>query len=268
VAQVPGEIADRLYGAAPETFVAERDKLVAEAREAGDRDRAAAIGKLRKPTVAAWLVNLLALRRPDLLAGLVELAGQLRAAQRELQGEQLRELSGQRRAAVDALVAQARALAVAERPELARTKLPLSDVEATLSAALADEDVADQVRSGRLVRSVEYTGFGEIPRPKLRLVTDGAPPTRQEREDPERAVAAARTALEEAGAELERAAAAEEDGVRDLAEADAALAEARRRREEAEEELSRRKLARKTAERAVTAARRRLGEAEGALEAE
>lgn len=267
MAQVPGEIADRLYASSPETFVAERDKLVAEAREAGDKDRAAAIGKLRKPTVAAWLVNLLALRRPDLLADLVELAGQLRDAQRELRGEQLRELSAQRRAAVDALVAQARALAVAEQPELARAKLPLSDVEATLTAALAEEDVAEQVRSGRLVRSVAYTGFGEVPRPKLRLVTDAAPPTRRERVDPEQAVAAARTEMDKANAELERATAAEEEGARALAEAEAALAEAQQRRSAAEEELSRRKLARKAAERAVSAARRQLGEAEGALEA-
>jgi hypothetical protein len=291
VAQVPSELADRLYGAPPDTFVEERDKAVAEARDAGDRELATAIGKLRKPTVAAWLVNLLALHRPDLVADLAGLAGQLRAAQRDLRGDELRELSAQRRAVVSALVEQARALAVAEQPGLARAKLPTADVEGTLTAALADEEVAEQVRSGRLVRTIAYTGFGEVPRPKLRLVTDGAAPTEavQARPAPgkqaeraearrrseaeraraaaERALAAARTGQREADAELERATAAEQDAGRMLAELEAELAELRQRRTAAEEELSRRKLARKAAERAVSAARRSVGEAQAAAEA-
>jgi hypothetical protein len=288
MAQVPNELADRLYAEHPETFIAERDKAAADAREAGDRELATAIGKLRKPSVAAWLVNLLALRRPDLVADLAELAGQLRAAQRDLRGDELRELSAQRRAVVGALVEQARAVAVSEQPELARTKLPLADVESTLTAALADEDVAAQVRSGRLVRTLAYTGFGEVPKPKLRLVTDGAAATevsqaprgteraeqrrraeaeRAARADAERALAQARTGQKEAEAELERAAAAQEDGARVLAEVEAELAELQRRRAAAEEELSRRKLARKAAERAVSAARRKLGEAQAAVEA-
>jgi hypothetical protein len=289
MAQVPTEIADGLYAAQPETFVAERDRAVADAREAGDRALATAIGKLRKPTVAAWLVNLLALRRPDLVADLADLAGQLRAAQRDLRGDELRELSAQRRAVVSALVEQARAVAVGEQPELARAKLPLAEVESTLTAALADEDVAEQVRSGRLVRTVAYTGFGEVPRPKLRLVTDGAAPTevsrgaqpgterdearrradaeRAARAEAERALAQARTAQQEADAELARATAAEQDGARELAEVEAELAELQRRRSAAEEELSRRKLARKSAERGVAAARRGLGDAQAALEA-
>jgi hypothetical protein len=284
MAQVPSELADRLYAALPDGFVAERDKAVADAREAGDRELAAAIAKLRKPSMAAWLVNLLALRRPDLVADLAELAGQLRAAQRELRGDELRELSAQRRAVVSALVEQARAAAVAERPDLARAKLPLADVESMLTAALADEEVAAQVRSGRLVRTVEYTGFGEVPRPKLRLVTDGAPPTEvsssqrrqaeqaeraevRRRAEAERALAEANTGQQEADAELVRATAAEQDGAQVLAELEAELAGLQRRRAEADEELGRRKLARKAAERAVSAARRRLGEAQAALEA-
>jgi hypothetical protein len=284
VAQVPSELADRLYAALPDAFVAERDKAVADARDAGDRELAGAIAKLRKPSVAAWLVNLLALRRPDLVADLVELAGALRAAQRELRGDELRELSAQRRAAVSVLVEQARELAVTERPELAGAKLPTADVEGTLTAALADEDVAAQVRTGRLVRTIAYTGFGEVPRPKLRLVTDGASPTEvskapsrptkqaeraeaRQRSEAERALAAARTGQQEADVELKRATAAEQDGGQVLIEVEAELAELRRRRTEAEEELGRRKLARKAAERGVSAARRRLGEAQAAVEA-
>lgn len=165
------ELVRRLYEAPPDGFVAARSAAIAAARRAGDRDAARRLGELRKPTVAAWLVNLLALRRPDLLDDLIELAGALRAAQRDLHGDQLRELSTRRRQAVSALVAEARRLAVEADPGVGAGKLPLADVETTLAAALSDVDVAGQVRSGRLVRAATYAGFGEVPRPRLRLVT-------------------------------------------------------------------------------------------------
>ena len=47
------EAIDELYGAGFDAFVAERRRLVEEARGAGDRDEARAIAGLRKPTVAA-----------------------------------------------------------------------------------------------------------------------------------------------------------------------------------------------------------------------
>lgn len=290
---VANDVADRLYTTPPDGFVAARAEAVAAAKAAGDAAAAKAIAALRKPSVAAWLVNLLAIRRPDLIDELVELSAALRAAQRELRGPQLRELSTQRRGAVNALVAQAKALAAEEAPALAANKLPLADVEATFNAALSDADVAEQVRSGRLVRTVTYAGFGEVPRPQLRLVTDeeeapterpaaerdggrAAVAERSRKADAARAahrkaldreLANARTDQKRAEADLERAAAAERDSAAALEKIEAALADLERRRAEAEQEVSRRKLARKTAERAAIAARRHVGEAEGALEA-
>lgn len=291
MAGVATDVADRLYTAPPDGFVAARAEAVAEAKAAGDAAAAKAIAALRKPSVAAWLVNLLAIRRPDLVAELVELSAALHAAQRELRGPQLRELSAQRRGAVAALVAQARALAMEVDPTLAAGKLPLGEVEATLNAALADADVAEQVRSGRLVRGATYAGFGEVPRPQLRLVTseseaetarpaadrDGAKAADRSRTAAKAARAAQRKALDrelaKAGAEqrraeadLESATTAERDAAAALAEVEQALAELERRRAEAEQEVSRRKLARKTAERAAVAARRQAGEAQAAVE--
>ncbi|WP_433792182.1 hypothetical protein [Actinoplanes sp. CA-252034] len=161
----------RLYEAPPDGFVAARAAAIEDARKAGDRDTAKRLAALKKPTVAAWVVNLVALRRPELIEQLVELAAALRAAQRELLGDQLRELSTQRRQFVSSLVSAARRLAV-EESGTAAGKLPLGDVEATFTAALADPEIAEQVRSGRLIRAVSYAGFGEVPRPRLRLVTD------------------------------------------------------------------------------------------------
>ena len=116
-------------------------------------------------------MNLLAIRRPELVADLVQLADALRSAQRELRGPRLRELSAQRRAVVGALVAEVRKLAAAEPDAPPASRLPLAEVEATLNAALSDVEVAEQVRAGRLLRAASYAGFGEVPRPQLRLVT-------------------------------------------------------------------------------------------------
>ena len=166
------ELIRRLYEAPPDTFVAGRAQAVADAKKAGDKDAAKRLAALRKPTVAAWLVNLLALRRPDLIEDLVELATALRQAQRSLKGDELRELSTQRRQVVSALVRAAQQLAGEDDPGLRGAKLPMAEVEATLTAALAEPQIAEQVRTGRLVKAATYAGFGEVPRPRLRLVTD------------------------------------------------------------------------------------------------
>jgi hypothetical protein len=216
------ELIRRMYEAPPEQFVATRAAAIADARKAGDKDAAKRLAALRKPTVAAWLVNLLALRRPELIEQLVELASELRTAQRGLQGDALRELSTQRRQVVSALVAAARSLAVAEDPGSA-AKLPLAEVESTLSAAMAEPEIAEQIRTGRLIRAATYAGFGEVPRPRLRLVTDedaavtddDAPDTDEDedtdtdtgtgdRDDVEVELADRRTAKERAAAERRR----------------------------------------------------------------
>ncbi|MFC8300469.1 hypothetical protein [Micromonospora orduensis] len=292
------ELVRQLYRIPPDRFVAARDAAVADARRAGDPKTARELARLRRPTVAAWLVNLLAIRRPELVADLVQLADALRSAQRELRGPRLRELSAQRRAVVGALVAEVRKLAAAEPDAPPVGKLPLAEVETTLNAALSDAEVAEQVRAGRLLRSATYAGFGEVPRPQLRLVTGTdetseprQPATRRVRTEaaPDRAaeraaraaraerdrqrraldreLAKARTDQQRAEAELAEASGQERDGVEALDAIEAELAELERRRAVAEQDLSRAKLARRAAERAVTTARRRAGEVEAAVEA-
>ena len=78
---VPADLIDRLYSLPPEQFVAARDEAVADARLAGDRLMATEIAALRRPTVAAWLVNVLVRQRPELVDELFELGESLRAAQ-------------------------------------------------------------------------------------------------------------------------------------------------------------------------------------------
>ena len=294
------ELIRRLYEAPPDTFVAGRAQAVADARRAGDKDAAKRLAALRKPTVAAWLVNLLALRRPDLIEDLVELATALRQAQRSLKGDELRELSTQRRQVVSALVRAAQQLAVEDDPALRGAKLPMAEVEATLTAALAEPQVAEQVRTGRLVKAATYAGFGEVPRPRLRLVTadsseepEGEEPEAEEEEprrvsaiderrrraeekaraeraekrrELKRQLTAARSADAKARGALERAEEAERNASHAVDELEEQIAELERQRIVAQAEVSRRKLARRSAERDASAARRQVGDVEAALE--
>ena len=148
-----------LYGAAPEGFTERRAELAAAARDAGDRAAAKAIGALRRPTRAAWVVNQLAHTDPSAPGKLAELAGALRAAQEAKHGPRLRELSAARGALVDALTAQALAAARVPDPP-ASLRLEVSE---TLTAALADPGVAAAFASGTLTRAMQWSGFGVLP---------------------------------------------------------------------------------------------------------
>ena len=150
---------DELYGADPQSFTERRAELAAAARDAGDKAAAKAIGALRRPTRAAWVVNLLARTDPSGPAKLAELGGALRAAQEAGHGPRLRELSAARGALVDALTGQALSLAgVADPPPALRL-----EVSQTLTAALADPGVAAEFAAGTLTRAVQWSGFGVLP---------------------------------------------------------------------------------------------------------
>lgn len=152
--------ADELYAAAPDGFVERRTALVAQARAAGDRPLAKDIGQLRRPTRSAWLVNLLPKGAADELTAWFEIGAQLRQAQRQRSGPDLRRLSRQRQLALGALTTRAAELA-ADLGQPA-SEAVRQEVSQTLQAALADPDVAATVRLGRVTQASEYGGFGGL----------------------------------------------------------------------------------------------------------
>jgi hypothetical protein len=183
------EIGDRLYALPPTAFTAARAAAVGEARQAGDRSTATELAALKRPTQAAWLVNLLALARPEIVEELIELGETIRAAQGTVPPTQLRDLSARRRKALDAALATSEGLA-GETDAPAPTRAMLDEVEGTLVAAMADEAAAETVRSGRLLKPLRYSGFGDglvasttaVPRtsgapraPSARASSPGAP---------------------------------------------------------------------------------------------
>lgn len=166
------QAADELYRLPPDAFVPRRDELAELARQAGLPEEAKAIARLRRPTQAAWLSNLLTRERATQLRALLDLARELAAAQRSLDGPTLRQLSGQRSQLIAAMAAEARRLAImGGHPVADATERELRGI---LEAAMADAAIAEEVRSGRLTRTVRHAGFGPAATESAFPQVDGA----------------------------------------------------------------------------------------------
>ena len=164
------EAVDELYSSDPDAFVERRRALSTEAKRQGDAAAATEIAALRKPTRSAWTMNVLARSDPDAFDPVVEVGDQMREAERALDGERMRELSGQRRRLIDEITRKAFAATGQGTPSPALR----DDVVATLTAAFADPEVADLLRSGLLLRPAQWDGFGSASRPDLALVLSPA----------------------------------------------------------------------------------------------
>ena len=157
---MPGDaltaIAAELYGLLPDEFTAARNERGRAAR-GEDRDLAARIQDLKRPSPPAWLVNQLVRHRSAEIDAVLELGAELRAAQDDLDAAQLAQLAKQRRQLVSAVAHDAAELA----EELGNpVRGPVLDAVAqTLQAAMSDVAAAAAVRSGRLVRGLEAVGL-------------------------------------------------------------------------------------------------------------
>ncbi len=150
-------VADALYAGPADGFTEERNLA---ARDCGDKELAAQIKKLKKPSVAAWAVNLLVRRESGQIDSVLELADSLRAAAEALDGDELRALTRQRRQLTTALASSARSLA---REAGVRLTGPVVDqVEGMLNAAMLDPVAAQVVRTGRIVTAFTSTGVSEL----------------------------------------------------------------------------------------------------------
>jgi chromosome segregation ATPase len=244
--------------------------MVRQAKAAGSQEIANRLQHLRRPTRSAWLVNLLA-SDPTAMQRLSTLGRELRDAQTELAHAELRRLAEQRRQLIADL--RDRAQAHADEAGLRLTPTVLSEVEATLQAALVDLAGALTIRNGRLVRPLSHSGFGPRPRQvslaqlgsaaQLRPVEVSAGPTADlERPLVEDELAARRGAMGrlrvvELVDVTDQSSVAGDD---DSAPASAEEKEARRTLRQAEEELA-------AAEASHWQAEFELADAEGAVEA-
>lgn len=266
-------MADELYGLDPSEFVTARRAAVASAKKSGDAALAKQLGALRKPTTTGWALNLLVRADRGSIDGLLDLGATLRSAQQALRGDELRTLAARRGAVVSALADRAADLAEQRGHRL--TESARREIGQSLSAALADPDVAADLRRGRMLGAVSYSGFGPaalvsvpapVDRPPKTPVPDETPSADAAQEERRRARAAALDSLKEAEAlvrdtasDLEEAAAREEATARRVDEVRSAL-------ERAEQELRFAASARQVADDAAQSAARDLARARAAAE--
>ncbi|WP_447646329.1 hypothetical protein [Nocardioides zeae] len=237
--------ADALYALAPGEFTPARDARAKELKRE-DAGLAAAVKALRRPSVAAWLVDQLVRHEPARVEELLQVGAALREAQVALSADDLRAFTKQRRQLTATVTTRARALGRQLGTKV--SEAVAEQVEATLTAAMLDAGAGEAVRTGLLVAALRPAGVdpvdvdaalavpgasghvavpvdGEPARdaaPALRVVPDDDGADDRRRQEAEEALAAAEEALGVAEAELEEV----EEEVEDL-EARSLQAEAR-----------------------------------------
>jgi predicted RNase H-like nuclease (RuvC/YqgF family) len=217
------EIADELYGLPQEDFTPARDAKAKELK--AEKELAAAVKRLKKPSVAAWVVNLFVRRDTEQVEQVIAVGQALREAQEGMDGAELRALTKQRRQLTSAVTQQARSLAKDDGVKV--TQAVADQVEATLTAAMLDPECAKAVRSGLLTAALAATGVDAVdvaaavavpealgfaatptsgepaPPPELHVVPGDA--KARKREEAETALAAAQEKVDETESELAEA---------------------------------------------------------------
>lgn len=246
-----------LYAVPPEGFVAARDRLAGELKDAGKADEAAAVKKLRKPSIVAWAVDAAARDRPEDVEALRESGRALRRAQRTALsgggGDDLRTATDERRALIASL-ADAGVAAIGARGAAHRDA-----IVATLDAASVDDALGERLQAGVLDREARpVAGFGAIEGFEVLQGGGGADDDEQVVEDPaevRRERARAARAAEQRAAAAERAAEKARGRAEDLKEkATAAVDAARQAESEAKRLTDEATTERKRAERAAKSA--------------
>jgi len=154
------EAADALYAAPAADFIATRNELAKQLKADGDQLGSTRLKAMRKPTVAAWVTNLVARKLPDALDDLLALGDEFREATADLDGDRLRELTPRRHQLLDNVAKEATRLAGDEgqkvSPDVGQK------LRETLDAALVDPAAGDAVREGRLSSALRHVGFGVV----------------------------------------------------------------------------------------------------------
>ncbi|MET0821983.1 MAG: hypothetical protein ABWY58_13545 [Aeromicrobium sp.] len=154
--------ARRLYGTTPTDFVAARKAEAGRLREAGNPGVAKDVTALRRPSIAAALVNAVVRQDPELADEVGAVGRRLRAASGDADTGRaaLRALDHDRRAIVRRCVQVA--AEVAESWGATASPAALRAVEQTFWAAAVDAGALAAVRAGCLVRTLSPPGFGAV----------------------------------------------------------------------------------------------------------
>jgi hypothetical protein len=229
---VPEADLERLYGLELDEFVAARTATARRLRQDGKREEAAATAKLRKPSVAAWIVNRVAREAPRPLAQLLDAGDRLRAAADGGSAGDLRTAVADEQAALASVMREAGQASAHAGVGSGGT---LQRVHETLHAAALDPELADQVRRGVLDREHQAAAFplGGGPARSAPKRQRKAPPAPKKRDT------RAKQAVERAAAALKEAEKSLADAEKALGRAEREVARAERARDAARGRLDR-----------------------------
>lgn len=149
-------LVDQLYSLPLSKFTERRNALAKELKNSGDKEAAAAVQKLVKPTLAAWVVNQLARREPELMRELISVQDRLASPS---SAKDLRELSQERRELVTQL--KRAASAVLEQDGHAPGSTTLQQVSQSLLAGATDEE-QELLLQGRLTKDLSSSGLEQV----------------------------------------------------------------------------------------------------------
>jgi hypothetical protein len=244
---VPEDAVDELYGLPIDDFTRRRDAIARELRDAGQRDAAAWVKGLRKPSAPAWIVNQLARTRARAAKEVLRAGEALRRAhERVLAGDgdadELRAAVDAEHEATEALVADAAGFL--DREGRAPSQPTLDKVTETVRAAAVDDDARAGFAKGRLTRERSAAGFGPLSevaparrgrRSRGRTGGTAAKKPGGRKRGPKRQAHATKSATEP----TKREAAAQRARERELKAAERELESARREAERAQRRLER-----------------------------
>jgi hypothetical protein len=202
MAELPRE-AEKVLAVAPGDFVAARDRLARELREAGRADDAAAVAALKKPSAVVFAVNRAARDRPQAAKDAAKAAEKVEKAQGRGDADAFRTGLHELEGALDMLGEVAVAHVGSPPSDAMRRR-----VHDLLRRAAADPDTRKALTRGALVAEQEATGFAALAGVAPPKAGRGSRPTeadrRAKRRDEERAerAKALRAELEAAEKEL------------------------------------------------------------------
>jgi hypothetical protein len=151
---------EELYALPPDEFTAARNALAKELKAAGEKDAAAEVSRLRRPSVGAWALNQVARQHLDLIEAALDAGAELRAASEAAAAGDAGDAAGLREATATERAA-GQAVVKAARPHLgARADALAPALLSTLRVAALDETIADELRRGTLAAEHETAGFG------------------------------------------------------------------------------------------------------------
>lgn len=200
--------ADALYGLPLEEFTAQRTALARSLRAQGDREGAAEVAALRKPTLVAWTVNQLARRHPREVDLLLDASHRLIAAQTGATAQDVVRAINRQREAIAGLIAHAHEILGSRASGSTLTRL-----NETLRAASLTAEGRELLAQGTLDREMTSTGW-DLLAASATAASPGRPKHPSDEEEAarkkevalaRRAVKQARTRRDEAQRRLEKA---------------------------------------------------------------